>query len=164
MSEVLAPCAGAVRPVTESVDEVFAGQLVGPGVVIDPPDGRASVLAPIGGTVMKVHPHAFVVVGDGTGVLVHLGINTVRLEGQGFEVLVEQGATVAAGDPMIAWDPSSLPSEVAGQPISREVPVIVLDAAPDSVNLSGAPQRVVAGDLLFAVEGEPGARPGRPRR
>lgn len=153
MSEVLAPCAGVVRPVTESVDDVFAAQLVGPGVVIDPPDGRTSVLAPIGGAVMKVHPHAFVVVGEGTGVLVHLGINTVGLQGEGFQVLVEQGATVAAGDPMITWDPSSLPSEVAGRPISREVPVIVLDAAPDSLDLSGVPERVGAGDLLYAVPG-----------
>ncbi len=52
-----------------------------------------------------MHPHAFVVLGDGVGVLVHLGINTVRLEGAGFEVLATQGADVAAGDPMVRWDP-----------------------------------------------------------
>lgn len=152
MSEVLAPCAGAVRPVTESVDEVFASQLVGPGVVIDPPDGRASVVAPIGGTVMKVHPHAFVVAGGTTAVLVHLGINTVKLDGEGFEVLVEQGASVAAGDPMITWDPGSLPSEVAGQAISREVPVVVLDVPADSLDLSGLPAQVRARDPLFDAD------------
>lgn len=80
MSEGLAPRAGRVLPVTECVDP-GAGQLVGPGLAIDPPDGRATVVAPIAGTVMKLHPHAFVDVGGGTGVLVHLGINTVRLEG-----------------------------------------------------------------------------------
>ena len=67
------------------------------------------MVSPIAGKVVKVHPHAFVVLGaDGVGVLVHLGINTVRLEGKGFEVLAEQGATVAAGDPMVRWDPATI--------------------------------------------------------
>lgn len=151
MSEVLAPSAGAVLPMTACVDEVFAQQLVGPGLVLDPPDGETTVVAPISGTVMKVHPHAFVVVGEGAGVLVHLGINTVKLEGAGFAVHVEQGATVAAGDPMITWDPAALPGEVAGQAISRQVPVVVLDVPADSLDLSAAPTEVVAGDLLFRL-------------
>ena len=80
--------------------------MVGPGVAIDPDPGEVTVVSPIAGKVVKVHPHAFVVLGaDGVGVLVHLGINTVRLEGKGFEVLVEQGSTVEAGDPMVRWDP-----------------------------------------------------------
>lgn len=151
MSEVLAPCAGRVLPITECVDEVFGGQLVGPGLVIDPPDGGQTVVAPIAGTVMKIHPHAFVVVGEGAGVLVHLGINTVRLEGAGFEVHATQGSIVAAGDPMITWDPASLPSDAAGQAISRQVPVVVLDVPADSLDLSGLPADVAPGDPLFAL-------------
>ncbi|WP_068263314.1 PTS sugar transporter subunit IIA [Janibacter limosus] len=151
MSEVLAPCAGRVRPITECIDEVFAGQLVGPGLVIDPPDGSQTVVAPIAGTVMKIHPHAFVVVGEGAGVLVHLGINTVRLEGVGFEVHAAQGSTVVAGDPMITWDPGSLPSEAAGQAISRQVPVVVLDVPADSLDLDGMADQVAAGDPLFPL-------------
>ena len=151
MSEVLAPCAGRVLPITECVDEVFGGQLVGPGLVIDPPDGGQTVVAPIAGTVMKIHPHAFVVVGEGAGVLVHLGINTVRLEGAGFEVHATQGSIVAAGDPMITWDPASLPSDAAGQAISRQVPVVVLDVPADSLDLSGLPGDVAPGDPLFAL-------------
>lgn len=151
MSEVLAPCAGRVLPITECVDEVFAGQLVGPGLVIDPPDGSQTVVAPIAGTVMKIHPHAFVVVGEGAGVLVHLGINTVRLEGAGFEVHATQGSIVAAGDPMITWDPSALPREAAGQAISRQVPVVVLDVPADSLDLSDLPGDVAPGDPLFAL-------------
>lgn len=151
MSEVLAPCAGRVLPITECVDEVFAGQLVGPGLVIDPPDGSQTVVAPIAGTVMKIHPHAFVVVGEGAGVLVHLGINTVRLEGAGFEVHATQGSIVAAGDPMITWDPASLPSDAAGQAISRQVPVVVLDVPADSLDLSDLPGDVAPGDPLFAL-------------
>lgn len=151
MSEVLAPCAGRVLPITECVDQVFAGQLVGPGLVVDPPDGSQTVVAPISGTVMKIHPHAFVVVGEGSGVLVHLGINTVRLEGVGFEVHASQGDAVAAGDPMITWDPATLPSEAAGQAISRQVPVVVLDVPADSLDLDGVAEQVSVGDPLFAL-------------
>ena len=80
-------------PLSESPDPVFAAEMVGPGVAIDPDPGEATVVSPIAGKVVKVHPHAFVVLGaDGVGVLVHLGINTVRLEGKGFEVLVDQGS------------------------------------------------------------------------
>lgn len=152
MSEVLAPCAGRVLPVTDCVDPVFAGQLVGPGVVIDPPDGEVTVTSPIDGTVVKVHPHAFVVAGGATGVLVHLGINTVRLEGRGFEVHATQGARVTAGDPMVTWDPAALPDEVAGESISRQVPVVVLDVPADSLDLSALPEKVSGGDALFAME------------
>ena len=151
MSGVLAPCAGTVLPVTECVDPVFAGQIVGPGLVIDPPDGAATVVSPISGTVVKVHPHAFVVAGGGLGVLVHLGINTVRLEGRGFEVHVAQGTAVEAGDPVVTWNPADLPDEVDGQSISRQVPVVVLDAPADSLDLASAPEQVTAGDLLFTV-------------
>lgn len=151
MSGVLAPCSGVVLPVTECVDPVFAGQIVGPGVVIDPPDGEATVVSPITGTVVKVHPHAFVVAGGEVAVLVHLGINTVRLEGHGFGVHVEQGASVSAGDPVVTWSPADLPQEVDGQEISRQVPVIVLDVPADSLDLSALPDRVASGDPLCAL-------------
>jgi sugar PTS system EIIA component len=98
--------------------------------------------------VVKVHPHAFVVLGaDGVGVLVHLGINTVRLEGKGFEVLAEQGSTVEAGDPMVRWDPST----IVGEEISTIVPVVAMDRPKGSVP-DPAPGTVAAsGDLLFTV-------------
>lgn len=151
MSGVVAPCSGAVLPMSQCVDAVFAGQIVGPGLVIDPPDGEATVVSPIAGTIVKVHPHAFVVAGGEVGILVHLGINTVRLEGQGFRVHVEQGASVAAGDPVITWNPATLPDDVGGEPISRQVPVVALDVPADSLDLSGAPEQVRAGDPLFDV-------------
>lgn len=149
MSGVLAPCSGTVLPVTACVDPVFAGQIVGPGLVIDPPDGEATVVSPIDGTVVKVHPHAFVVAGGDVAILVHLGINTVHLDGQGFRVHVEQGASVSAGDPVVTWDPASLPDEAGGEAISRQVPVIALDVPADSLDLAGIPEQVRAGDPLF---------------
>ena len=151
MTDVLAPCAGRVVALADVPDPVFAEEMVGPGLAIEPDPGAATVVAPLSGTVVKVMPHAFVVMGRGVGVLVHLGINTVRLGGRGFDVLATQGAEVAAGDPMVSWDPASLPEEIEGHHLSPVVPVVLMDAPRGSVSSDLAGTRVAAGDLLFAV-------------
>ena len=152
---VLAPCPGRVIAMTDVPDPVFAEEMVGPGVAIEPdvePDGGSTtVLSPIAGTVVKVMPHAFVVLGDGVGVLVHLGINTVRLGGAGFEVLTTQGAQVAAGDAMVRWDPSSIPTSHDGHELSTVVPIVVMDAPKGSVTSDAVGGSVAAGDLLFTT-------------
>ncbi len=147
MTDVLAPCPGRVLAMADVPDPVFAEEMVGPGVAIAPADGPTTVVSPIAGKVLKVHPHAFVVLGDGVGVLVHLGINTVRLEGAGFEVLASQGAEVAAGDPMIRWDPAT----ISGPDISTVVPVVVMDAPRGSVTSGVIGSDVASGDLLFTI-------------
>ena len=153
--QILAPCPGRVMAMADVPDPVFAEEMVGPGVAIEPvvePDGgTTTVVSPIAGKVLKVLPHAFVVMGDGIGVLVHLGINTVRLEGEGFEVHAEQGAEVAAGDPMITWDPSALPASAAGQDISPVVPIVLMDGVKGSVTSEAIGGTVAAGDLLFTA-------------
>jgi phosphotransferase system IIA component len=122
--------------------------MVGPGVGIDPDPGEVTVVAPIAGTAVKVHPHAFVVVGDdGVGVLVHLGINTVRLEGRGFEVVAEEGSRVEELAPMVRWDPSS----VTGPDISAMVLVVALDQPPGSLPAPEPGGAVLAGEKLFSV-------------
>ncbi len=76
---MLAPVAGLRRDVSEVPDPVFARGIVGPGAAIEPHHGKQAAVAPIDGTLVKVHPHAFLVVSDqGPGVLVHLGIDTVQ--------------------------------------------------------------------------------------
>ena len=148
MTEVLAPCPGRVVPLSATGDPVFAAEMVGPGVAIDPEPGQSTVVSPIAGKVVKVHPHAFVVLGaDGVGVLVHLGINTVRLEGKGFEVLVEQGSSVAAGDPMVRWDPAA----ITGEDISTMVPVVAMDRPKGSVPAPAEGSVAAIGDVLFTV-------------
>ena len=155
MTDVLAPCPGRVVAMADVPDAVFAEEMVGPGVAIEPavePDGGpTTVVSPIAGKVLKVLPHAFVVLGDGVGVLVHLGINTVRLDGEGFEVLATQGSEVAAGDPMITWDPSALPATANGQDVSPVVPVVLMDAEKGSVTSEAIGGSVAAGDLLFVT-------------
>ena len=133
----------------DTPDPVFAAEMVGPGVAIDPDPGEVTVVSPIAGKVVKVHPHAFVVLGaDGVGVLVHLGINTVRLEGKGFEVLATQGATVEAGDPMVRWDPST----ITGDDISTLVPVVAMDRPKGSVPAPANGAVAAIGDVLFTIE------------
>jgi glucose-specific phosphotransferase system IIA component len=146
--EVLVPCPGRLVPMSEVPDPVFSSEMVGPGIAIDPDPGETTVVSPIAGKVVKIHPHAFVVLGaDGVGVLVHLGINTVRLKGAGFEVLAEQGSTVAAGDPMVRWDPAT----ISGEEISTIVPVVAMDRPKGSVEDPAADALAKVGAVLFTV-------------
>ncbi len=147
--EVLSPLAGRLLPLGEVPDPVFAGEMVGPGVAVDPADGDepVTVVSPIAGTLVKVHPHAFIVLDPGgIGVLVHLGLDTVRLEGRGFEVHATEGTTVAAGDPMVTWDVSVTRAEG----LSAVVPVVAMDRPKGSVPAPDG-RTVEAGDLLFEV-------------
>ncbi len=151
MTSVLAPLGGRLLALSEVPDPVFAGEMVGPGLAIDPPedDVPVTVVSPIAGTLLKLHPHAFVVLGpDGVGILVHLGIDTVRLDGRGFELHAVEGGTVAAGDPMVTWDVSVTRAEG----LSPVVPVVAMDQPKGSIP---APDEatVAAGDLLYDVTG-----------
>ena len=111
-------------------DPVFAEEMVGPGVAIEPDPGRTTVVSPIAGKVLKVLPHAFVVLGDGVGVLVHLGINTVQLGGEGFTLLVGEGDQVDAGQVLVTWDPAAV--DAGGR--SPVCPVVALDGQPDALS------------------------------
>lgn len=150
--KVLAPCPGRLIPITEVADPVFAGEMVGPGVAIEPLPEPTTVVSPIAGTVVKVHPHAFVVLNaaENIGVLVHLGINTVKLEGKGFDVLAAQGDTVEAGDPMVRWNPADITGEGDTEGMLPVVPVVLLDQPAGSV-AAGPPRDVAAAEELFAV-------------
>lgn len=100
-----APAAGKVMPVTKSADEAFAAKAMGDGIAVDPADG--TICAPCDGTVSMIFPtgHAVGLTTDqGTEVLIHVGIDTVKMDGDGFEALVKQGDRVAAGDVLIRAD------------------------------------------------------------
>ncbi|ACZ32203.1 PTS system, glucose subfamily, IIA subunit [Xylanimonas cellulosilytica DSM 15894] len=148
--EVRAPVAGTVVAVADIPDPVFAAALVGPGSALapDPVAGRTAV-APIAGVVVKLHPHAFVVAADdGRAVLVHLGIDTVELHGDGFTLHVAEGDRVEAGQPVVDWDPAAV--EAGGR--SPVVPVVVLDAEPSELRaLAPAGTTLTPSDPLFSV-------------
>jgi PTS system glucose-specific IIA component len=140
---VLAPVAGTILAIAEVPDPVFAGEIVGPGLAIDPSrSGAVTAIAPVAGKILKLHPHAYVIVAEGTrGVLVHLGLDTVQLGGKGFTLHVAEGDSVAAGDVVVSWNPSEI--EAGGR--SPICPVVALEGAPGSVT-----QLVLPGDLVRA--------------
>lgn len=99
------PMKGKVLPVTESADEMFASKMLGDGIAVDPVDG--TVYAPCDGTVSLLFPtkHAVgIKSADGVELLIHVGINTVQLDGEGFEAFVAQGDTVKKGDKLLKAD------------------------------------------------------------
>lgn len=150
-SEVTAPVAGRVLALSDVPDPVFSEEIVGPGIAIVPPPGcgPTTALAPVDGRVVKIHPHAFVLITPaGVGVLVHLGLDTVTLEGAGFSVLVDEGATVTRGEELIRWDPDAV--RAAG--LDPVVPVVVLDAAAGDLTRYALPGADVSpGQLLLAL-------------
>ena len=147
---VHAPFGGVVVAMADLPDPVFAQEIVGPGLGIEPTgDDDVDVVAPVDGTLVKVHPHAFVVLtAEGTGVLVHLGLDTVELQGEGFTVHVTQGQAVRVGQRLVTWNPAAV---AAGgrAPVS---PVVAREAEPGSLTLLTAPgEQIVPGTPLFTT-------------
>jgi len=148
VTQVSSPVAGTLTALADVPDPVFAGQLVGSGAAIEPPTGTGplDVLAPVDGQLVKVHPHAFIVVtAGGIGILVHLGIDTVKLEGAGFTLHAAEGDQVSAGTRIVTFDPD----QVRAGGLSASCPVVVLDSAADSVTGLAYGSQVQPGDPLF---------------
>jgi PTS system N-acetylglucosamine-specific IIA component len=121
--------------------------MVGPGMAIDPARESLEAVSPVDGVIVSLHPHAFVVVdGEGHGVLTHLGIDTVQLNGEGFELFVNKGDTVTRGQAIVRWNPAAV--EQAGK--SPVCPVIALEATAESLSEVREDGEVKAGDQLFA--------------
>ncbi|HEY5881322.1 MAG TPA: PTS glucose transporter subunit IIA, partial [Nakamurella sp.] len=95
-------------------------------------------------------PHAYVIQSEvGTGILVHIGIDTVRMNGEGFQVLATEGSTVRAGDPVVRFDPRA----VAEHGYSDICPVIVLQGPPGAVPALATTHTIEAGGVLFSWPG-----------
>ncbi|MEU3713519.1 PTS sugar transporter subunit IIA [Streptomyces catenulae] len=147
MTTVTSPLAGRAIGLAAVPDPVFAGAMVGPGTAIDPVREPGEAVAPVDGVVVSLHPHAFVVVdAEGHGVLTHLGIDTVQLNGEGFELLVNKGDTVQRGQAVVRWDPAQV--EKAGK--SPICPVVALEAAADSLGDVREDGELAAGEVLFS--------------
>jgi sugar PTS system EIIA component len=121
---VLAPIAGRAVPLHGVPDPVFAQGMVGYGAAIDPPRRVLDALAPVSGKLLKLMPHAYIVMTpDNVAVLVHLGLDTVALDGEGFTAHVNQGDDVTAGQLVITYDVPTI--EAKG--LNPIVPVVVMD-------------------------------------
>jgi sugar PTS system EIIA component len=123
-THVLAPVEGRAVPLHDVPDPVFSQGTVGYGAAVDPPRGVIDAVAPVGGKILKLLPHAYIVITpDNVGVLVHLGLDTVELNGEGFIAHVSQGDDVTAGQVVITYD---VPS-VEAKGLNPIVPVVVMD-------------------------------------
>lgn len=123
---VTSPVQGNMMPLETAKDQAFAQGALGKGVVIHPTVGE--VVAPFDGTVMTMFPtkHAIGLISDnGLELLIHIGLDTVQLDGKYFEAHVEQGAKVKRGDKLVSFDIKAI--EEAG--FSVETPVIVTNSA-----------------------------------
>ena|ERR1700754_2964291 len=123
-TSVLAPVGGRAVPLQDVPDPVFSQGMVGYGAAIDPPRGVVDAVAPVTGKILKLLPHAYIVMTpDNVGILVHLGLDTVQLNGEGFTTHVSQGDDVTAGQVIITYD---VPS-VEAKGLNPIVPVVVMD-------------------------------------
>lgn len=158
---IYAPLSGTVEALSAVPDPVFSQEIIGPGFAIVPEsegagatidvagasaDSLSIANAPISGTIHSLHPHAFAIKHrSDTGILVHLGIDTVNLKGEGFTVHASKGDAVKAGSPLITWDRSI--ARHAG--LAVIVPVIAL--RPDvSMKLLVKPDTFVQAGVAIA--------------
>jgi sugar PTS system EIIA component len=106
---VLAPLDGTVVELESVPDEVFAQKMAGDGVAIDP-SGQVAV-SPVAGELVKLFPggHAFgISTSDGFELIVHIGLDTVELKGEGFENIATEGQLVQAGTPIVRFDRATI--------------------------------------------------------
>jgi glucose-specific phosphotransferase system IIA component len=148
--DILSPFSGKVVPIEEVPDPVFAGQMLGDGLAVQPGVGVA--VAPLAGKITVLHSagHAFAIQapdGDIT-VLVHIGIDTVHMKGNGFTCQVKLGDQVRAGQPIVKFDLKAI--EAAGH--SSVSPVILPDL-PAGMRIEKTDTSRVSrgGDVLLTV-------------
>ncbi|MGK3144417.1 N-acetylglucosamine-specific PTS transporter subunit IIBC [Pantoea sp. C2G6] len=151
VATLLAPVSGEVVALEDVPDEAFAGKAVGDGLAIKPSDKW--VVAPIAGTVVKIFNtnHAFCLeTENGVEIVVHMGLDTVALGGKGFTRLVEEGASVAAGQPVLEMDLAFLNANAR----SMISPVVVSNSDDFAGLTLLARGQVVAGETaLYEVKG-----------
>lgn len=144
---ICSPINGNVLPLSEAKDDAFAQGLLGNGVAIDPADGK--VVSPVDGTVMTLFPtkHAIGLVSDnGAEILIHLGMDTVKLDGKYFEAHVKQGDKVKKGDVLVTCDVEAIKAEG----YSMITPVIVTNTADYLDVVEMASGTVKAGDDIIS--------------
>ena len=148
-TQLKAPASGKVIPMTEVGDEVFSSCMLGKGIAIQPDNGI--VVSPVSGTVsvtMDDSNHAVGIhISDDFDILIHIGIDTVSLNGEGFTPHVKMGDTVTAGTPLITFDKNL----VVAKGLCPDVILIVLEnpALPAIEYKSG--MQATAGETVVAT-------------
>ena len=109
---LVSPLKGEVKPLSEVKDEAFSKGALGKGIAIEPTEGK--VIAPVDGVLTTFFPtgHALGITSDnGAEILIHVGMDTVQLEGKYFTPKAKQGDTVKAGDVLLEFDIKAIKAE-----------------------------------------------------
>ncbi|WP_122819368.1 PTS sugar transporter subunit IIA [Varibaculum vaginae] len=150
--QVCSPIPGRLVGLRQVPDLVFSGMIVGAGIAVCPlPQAQElTAVAPISGRLIKLFPHAFMIADGDQTVLVHLGIDTVKMRGDGFTCHAQENEILKVGDPVTSFSVKRI--EKANY--SPLCPVVVLDSTPlDLENLRPEGNQVEVGDLLFEIAG-----------
>lgn len=151
VATLVAPVSGEVVALEEVPDEAFASKAVGDGLAIKP--GSGTVVAPLNGTVVKIFEthHAFCLISEeGVEVIVHMGLDTVSLQGQGFTCLINEGDNVVTGQPVLEMDLDYLNTHAK----SMVSPVVVSNIEDYSGLKMLAGSQVVAGETaIYEIKG-----------
>jgi sugar PTS system EIIA component len=147
--EVYSPLEGEVVSLNQVPDPVFAQKMMGDGIALIPSSGQ--LVSPVEGKIVQVI-HTKHAVGlksvNGLEILIHVGLETVELKGEGFEVLVQEGQSVKVGDPLLNFDIPFLQSQ--NKEIITPIVVTNTDEKLDYIaqKANGAVKR---GELLFTA-------------
>ena len=146
-AQLVSPLAGQVKPLNQATDPVFSSGVMGQGVVIEPSQGE--LVSPVNGTVTVLFPtkHAVGIVSEeGVELLMHIGMDTVSLDGKGFEAHVAQGDKVVVGQQLISFDTNVI--KEAG--LITETPVIITNQDDFQADVEGdLPRDIKRGDVLM---------------
>ncbi|WP_027968287.1 PTS system trehalose-specific EIIBC component [Streptococcus equinus] len=146
---IQSPLVGHAKDLSQAQDPVFAQGVMGQGLVIEPTDGE--LLAPINGVVSAIFPtkHAIGLISDeGVELLMHIGMDTVNLNGQGFTAHVKQGDRVSVGDALISFDVEAI--KAAGYPV--DTPIIITNQNDFQADVTRKmPCEVTHGETIFTA-------------
>jgi phosphoenolpyruvate-protein phosphotransferase len=144
---VFSPSSGVVVPLSEVPDPVFAEKMLGDGLAIKPSSNF--IYAPFDGIVKTLHKafHAVVIESKGTEVLIHIGVETVNMKGEGFNAFITVGQQVKQGDKLISFDRDLISKKA----VSNLIVVIVSNRPEVELTKTEAGRDIQAGSFLFSL-------------
>lgn len=146
--EICSPINGIIKPITETPDEVFSKKMMGEGFCIEPEDGI--VVSPVNGTITTIFPtkHGIGITSkQGLDLIIHFGMDTVSLNGEGFTSFVKAGDKVNVGDKILEVDIDQIKDKVP----SLITPVVVTNGEGKNIFLNKE-GKVKAGEVVLVVK------------
>ncbi len=149
---ILSPVKGKVKELKKVDDEVFAGEMMGPGIAVTPAATTTEVFAPVKGKIATAFPtgHAYGIIAKPADILVHIGVDTVNLEGKGFEMKVHEGAKAKTNKPLCTVDMKEIKKAKSTDTMILVTNYKDLEAKGYSIEIV-AKGAVEAGDVLFKL-------------